>query len=666
MSKVRWGIIGPGAIAANFAQGLKECESGELVAIASRSADRLQAFGDRFGVAQNKRFNTYAEMCKDPDIDAIHIATPHPFHAEQALMVIRAGKHVSVEKPMALNEAEARAIVEAAAQQGVFFQEAYMYLHHPQITRLVEILREGSLGAIQHIKSLFGYSSQFNAASRLYNYQLAGGGILDVGGYPVSAACMIAGIAEGRFADPVEVRGTGLIGKTGVDEVAYGLLKFENGITAEVACAVARSLGEVIEVTCEYGRVTLNFPWVPGRNEGPSDAVIEITHNGKTKTEEIHDSRILFAFEAEAASRAIQAGLTEPEFPAMTHEGSVGNATVQDAWRRQVGYVTHAELPTTIRQLSGLIPSHLPRVPTVTLEHLQRPIGRLILGCDNQSSFAEGALIWDAWMEAGGTTFDTAHHYGGGMHEKVLGQWISSRGLTKDVTVIVKGAHSPCCFPSAIGAELPASLESLGLEQAPIYILHRDNTEVPVGEFVDAIARERALGRIGIWGVSNWSVSRFVEAVEYAQENSLEPPRVLNNNLSLAVMERPVWPGCVSSNTMETLEFLRKNTVLHVSWSSQARGYFLPESLRDRLPEDSRPEACFGSSDNEKRRVRTGELATKYGVTPHNIATAWVLAQSFPSVALIGPRSPGEIASTLPALDITLSPKEIAWLNLEE
>ncbi len=102
-----------------------------------------------------------------------------------------------------------------------------------------------------------------------------------------------------------------------------------------------------------------------------------------------------------------------------------------------------------------------------------------------------------------------------------------------------------------------------------------------------------------------------------------------------------------------------------MSWSSQARGYFLPEPLRNRLPADTAPETCFGSPANAERRRRAETLAAERGLSAHNIATAWVLAQSFPSFALIGPRSPGEIASTLPGLSANLTAAEVAWLNLE-
>ena len=304
------------------------------------------------------------------------------------------------------------------------------------------------------------------------------------------------------------------------------------------------------------------------------------------------------------------------------------------------------------------------KIPHLQLPGLSKGLSQLILGCDNKDTWEEGAPVWDHWLSVGGNAFDTAHVYGGGKHENALGDWMAKRGVAGQVVVIVKGAHTPHCTPEAIGQQLAISLERLQIDHAPIYIMHRDNLDVPVNEFVDALNALRTAGKIGIFGGSNWSVERIHEANQYAADNDLQPFTVLNNNLSLAVMEKPVWPGCISSNNPKTLQYLRAGGLAHFSWSSQARGYFLPIELRNRLPEDTRPETCFGSPENAERRNRAEKLAKELGVSPNNIATAWVLNQSFPSFALVGPRTTSEIDSSLPGCNITLSEEQVQWLNL--
>ncbi len=659
MKQTRWGILGPGNIAQNFADGLAQATSGKLVAIASTSADRRAAFGDRNKVSAEKRHSTYEALLADNDIDAVYISTPHPWHAHWATAAMRAGKAVLVEKPAGMNGAEVLALTEVAQQSGTFLMEAFMYRCHPQIARVLEIIKSGQIGKISHMKIQFGFSATFNPASRLFDRNLGGGGILDVGGYPMSLARLIAG------AEPTSIKGSGIVGKSGVDEVAYGLLTFAGGLTAEIACAVTRNMDNRAIITSDKGTIEIVDPWVPGRNVGPSDATIITTIDGKAHSETLRSPNQLFSFEAEVASKAIAEGKTQAPYPAMSWADSIGNNAALDRWRAELGYVTFTEDPKLNRALPKVLPAGLPQIPKIKIADLDRPISQLVIGCDNKDDIASGALVWDAWMEAGGNAFDTGFVYGGGNHEKVLGQWIANRGVAKDVITIVKGAHTPYCLPRALVAQLDMSLERLGLDHAPVYIMHRDNLDVPVGEFVDALNRLHKAGRIGAFGGSNWSVARFQEANAYAAKHNLKPLTILNNNLSLAVMEKPVWTGCVTSNTPDTLAFLRQSKTTHISWSSQARGYFLPEALRNRLPADTSPETCFGSAANAERRNRAEKLAKEMGVSPHNIATAWVLAQSFPSLALVGPRSPGEIATTLPGLAVKLDAKQVAWLNLE-
>ena len=665
MAQIGWGIIGPGQIAQNFADGLSESASGRLVAIASRSADRRQAFGDRNGVQAANRHGTYAALVADPKVDAVYISTPHPWHSELALMAIRAGKPVLVEKPAGMNAAEVVTIVDAARQEGVLFMEAFMYRCHPQIARLVALIREGAIGKVTHIRTAFGFAAPRDGASRLYDPALGGGGILDVGGYPMSLACLMAGVAVGgTYAEPEEVAGTGIIGPTGVDEVAYGLLRFASGITAEIACAVARNMTNSAEVIGTEGRILLPDPWVPGRNKGPSDAVIEVTTQAGTRVEHLNHPEHLFTFEAEVASRAVADGALSAPAPALSPADSIANARSLDRWRKAVGYKTLADQPTQTRRLPGALPKGLPAMRKIAVEGVATPMSQLIMGCDNQDGIAGGAIVWDAWMEAGGNAFDTAFVYGGGQHEEVFGQWIASRGVADEVVVIGKGAHSPYCLPGAIEAQLDISLGRLGLDRVPVYIMHRDNPNVPVGEFVDALNQLHRAGRIGAFGGSNWSVARLTEANAYAAAHRLEPMRFLNNNLSLAEMEQAVWPGCITSHDPATLAYLAETGTVHVSWSSQARGYFLPKALRNRLPAETAPDTCFGSPDNAERRRRAEVLATHHGVSANNIALAWVLARPFPSLALVGPRSADEIATTLPAMGLTLSTAELDWLNL--
>ena len=664
---IRWGIIGPGAIAHNYADGLAQSTAGKLVAIAGRDAARRDAFGDAYAIPAAKRYATYAAIMADPEVDALYISTPHPWHAELSIQAMRAGKHVLCEKPAGMNAAEVTAVTEVAAQTGRFFMEAFMYRCHPQIARVLEINAAGEIGTPHHIRTQFGFNAPYHPGTRLYEMALGGGGILDVGGYPVSLARLIAGAAIGApFDNPVSVKGTGVLADTGVDAVAHGLLTFASGFIAEIAVAVCRNMDNRAIISGPKGQIVIDDPWVPGRNVGPSDATLHITVGQETRTETLRDARMLFAFEAEHVSKAIADGLTQALAPAPSLADSIGNTETLDKWRAEVGYKTFAETLTTNRILPGVMPKGVAQIPKVTLAGVAQPVSQLIIGCDNRNTLAEGAIVWDAWAEAGGNAFDTGFVYGAGLHEKVLGEWIAARGVAKEVVVIAKGAHTPYCTPRAIEAQLDISLDRLGLSQVPIYIMHRDNPQVPAAEFVDALNALKAAGKIGIFGGSNWSPARLAEANAYAKAQGLEPFRILNNNLSLAVMQKPVWAGCVTANTPESLAQLRQGGVAHLSWSSQARGYFLPEALRHRLPADTAPETCFGSPDNAERRRRAEVLAAEKGVTAHNIATAWVLCQSFTSLALVGPRSPGEILSTLPGVALKLSVAEVLWLNLEQ
>ena len=224
-TKVRWGILGPGSIAKAFAGGVAGSRTGTLAAIATRDPGKA-GLAETFPGA--RILAGYDALLADADVDAIYISTPHPFHAEWAIKAAEAGKHVLCEKPLALTAFEADAMIHAARKAGVFLGEAFMYRLHPQTLQLVELIRSGVIGELRMVKSSFGFAMPgFMPEHRLYGNDLAGGGILDVGGYPVSIARLIAGAAAGKpFAEPDEVVGTGHLGQSGVDEWASALLHF--------------------------------------------------------------------------------------------------------------------------------------------------------------------------------------------------------------------------------------------------------------------------------------------------------------------------------------------------------------------------------------------------------------------------------------------------------
>jgi aryl-alcohol dehydrogenase-like predicted oxidoreductase len=331
-----------------------------------------------------------------------------------------------------------------------------------------------------------------------------------------------------------------------------------------------------------------------------------------------------------------------------------------------VGMVYDSELPAASRPVRG----SLRRRDSVTMRYatipgMEKPMSRLIMGCDNQESFAHGAAVWDDWFERGGTSFDTSWVYGRGTMELLLGDWIKARGVRPEVVVTVKGAHTPRCFPDLLVADFHESLQRLKFDSADLYIMHRDNPEVPVGEFVDALNDLKARGLIrGVFGGSNWSFARFEEANRYAKAHGKQGLSVLNNNLSLARMVKPVWAGCLHVSDRESRKWLERTGTTNFSWSSQARGYFLPEGERMKL--GSANFESWDSADNRARRGRAEELARAKGCSPINIAAAYVLSQPFPSFALVGPRAIHETATILPALDIELSTAEIDWLWGEE
>jgi len=194
--KLAWGILGTGSIAKTFARGVNQSKNCRLAAVGSRTKESAETFGEALNVPVGHRHASYESLLADPTVQAVYIATPHPFHIDWAIRAAAAKKHLLVEKPIGLNAAEAMAIIEAAIEHDVFLMEAFMYRCHPQTAKLVELIKEGVIGEVRLIQATFSFHwpKPFNPDSRLTSNAMAGGGILDVGCYPVSLSRLIAGV----------------------------------------------------------------------------------------------------------------------------------------------------------------------------------------------------------------------------------------------------------------------------------------------------------------------------------------------------------------------------------------------------------------------------------------------------------------------------------------
>ncbi|MBI2511678.1 MAG: Gfo/Idh/MocA family oxidoreductase [Opitutae bacterium] len=329
---LQWGILGTGTIARRFASDIRESRTSRLVAIGSRAQETADRFAAEFGGV--RAHGSYAALLADPTVQAVYIAPPHPQHLEWTLAAAAAGKHILCEKPLAVRGSDAQRMVEVARRRGVLLMEAFMYRCHPQTARLAELIRSGAIGELRMIDATFAVDFPFDAAHRAYNRELGGGGILDLGCYPVSFARRMAGAAQGRaFVEPVQFKGIGrLNATTHVDEYAAAVATFGNGIVARLACGFAGPREICARLHGTGGLIEIPTPFFPG-----AEARFTLRRADAAEPEEIAVPAPgpLYALEADAVADALARG--EREVAAMTPADTLGNMAVLDEWLAQLG-----------------------------------------------------------------------------------------------------------------------------------------------------------------------------------------------------------------------------------------------------------------------------------------------------------------------------------------
>ena len=243
---IRSGVVGPGKIAAQFAEGMTLVPDGIIVAVASRAIERADAFADRFGIGS--RYGDYESLAADADVDAVYVATPHSQHAANSILFLGADKHVLCEKPLAVSAHEAATMVQAARANGVFLMEAMWSRFLPAYRILVDLLGEGRIGDPLVVEGDFGFRVPVEPDHRLFAPALGGGATLDLGVYPVQLCTLVLGPPERVVAD-------GVVGSTAVDEVVAAVLHHPGDRLGVIKAAIRATLA------CR-GRVTGTQGWI--------------------------------------------------------------------------------------------------------------------------------------------------------------------------------------------------------------------------------------------------------------------------------------------------------------------------------------------------------------------------------------------------------------------
>ena len=320
--KVRWGIMGLGGIAHRVMKGITAAKDTVVVAAASRDIRKADSFAKEYGIAQSH--GSYEGLLLDKNVDLVYIALPNHLHKEWTIKAAQAGKNVLCEKPLAMDVNEAREMVAAARKYKVFLMEAFMYRCHPQIKILKKLLASKVVGEVRIIQGSFSYAG-LNPENCRYINNEGGGGLMDVGCYPVSLIRLIAG------EEPVRCEATGTFGKeTQVDHWAAGVMKFPSGIIAHFQCGMEVNTEMPLTIYGTLGRIRIPHPWVPGEQQ----AVIEVTNykDWKTKTIPV-PAKHIFANEAEAVVR----GLSSKQAPEMDWNDSLRNMAALDKLRASMG-----------------------------------------------------------------------------------------------------------------------------------------------------------------------------------------------------------------------------------------------------------------------------------------------------------------------------------------
>ncbi len=316
---VRWGILGTGKIARAFATALRDTPGAVLAGVASRSLESAQAFGAEFGALDS--YGSYQALADAPNIDVVYIGTPHPMHVENAVMALNGGKGVLCEKPFTMNRREAEQIVALAREKKLFLMEAMWTRFMPALAEVRRIIASGEIGTVHQVTADFGFAATQDPLHRLNNPELGGGGLLDLGIYPLSIAAALLG--------PVaEVQAMAVIGETGVDIQTGFTIKHEGGGMSVCSCSLRAKTPAELTVSGSLGQVRMNTMFHRAQS-------VTVTTADGARTIDTPYLGNGYVHEAMEVGRCLKEGLLES--PGMPLDETLHLMGVLDTIRGQIG-----------------------------------------------------------------------------------------------------------------------------------------------------------------------------------------------------------------------------------------------------------------------------------------------------------------------------------------
>ncbi len=324
---IKWGIIGLGKIAKEFAEGFEYVHNSNLVGIASKSPDKISYFKNKFNIQDKNCFNNYEDLISCKEIDIIYIALPHNFHFEIIMKCLTNNKNVLAEKPATTSFDQIKLISDNLKSQKVFFAEGFMYRYHPQTTKICSLIDNDEIGEPVSMESYFGMNilkKKIDFNSRLFNKDLAGGCIFDLGCYPASLSLLIA---DKKFNSEY------LIGlkdqkverlSNQVDIDSYATINFSDKFFSSVGCSFNKDLGKSTRITGTKGSILIHDSW----HCNPSAILL----NDKKLLKFKNKYSNIFSYEIESVSNSLMNGDKKPNYPGMTINETKNNQRILEYW----------------------------------------------------------------------------------------------------------------------------------------------------------------------------------------------------------------------------------------------------------------------------------------------------------------------------------------------